>query len=121
MRQARNSNVRPEFLLTPFDVMKFGSEEDPCFGKLYDLSELECQNCGDQEQCSILFLSKLRKKRLETEKKFPMKDLEIDNLEFKKEVRDYISKKRGQGFTDIKIKRFVKKKFNINPTKSHGL
>jgi len=113
MRTPRNSNFSPESLLIPFDVMKFGSEEDPCFGKLFDLSTPECQNCGDQEQCSILFFSKVKKQRLLFEKNNPVKDLEIDKLEFKEEIKSYIARKLKQGFKKSKIPNLVYKKFKI--------
>jgi hypothetical protein len=116
MRKSRDSNLREEVLLKPFDVSKFGSEDDPCFGKLYDLEEEECQYCGDHEFCGIAFTQRLKKLRQNQEKQIPMKDREIDDLEFKAEVRDFIEKKREQGFRDPKIQRFIRKKFKIkNP------
>ena len=42
-------------LLKPIDITKYGSENDPCFGKLYDLGADECKRCGDSELCSAVY------------------------------------------------------------------
>lgn len=44
-----------DFLLRGFDAKKFGSVDDPCFGKLYKMSTQECSNCGDSEFCSVVY------------------------------------------------------------------
>jgi hypothetical protein len=117
MRKERDSKVAKEELIFPFDVTKFGSEEDPCFGKLYDLTEPECQACGDHELCGISFMAKLKQKRIAYESDTPVKDLKIDNLELGKEVKDFYRVKITQGFTDRRIKSMINKKFHIHQTK----
>ena len=37
----------------PVDITKFGSEDDPCFGKYYDLTVKQCKICGDADFCKI--------------------------------------------------------------------
>lgn len=64
-------------LMKPIDITKFGSDDDPCFGKLYNLSAEECRRCGDQELCSIVFGQGLHLKRKEVEKETRFKDIEI--------------------------------------------
>jgi hypothetical protein len=118
MRKSRDSNIREEVLLKPFDVTKLGSEDDPCFGKLYDLEEEECQYCGDHEFCGIAFTQRLKKLRQNQEKQIPMKDREIDDLEFKAEVRGYILRKREQGFKESKIQRLIRNKYKIKNSKT---
>lgn len=117
MRYPRNNNIKPELLLQPFDVMKFGSEDDPCFGKHYDLSTDECQSCGDQEICGISFMGRLKRKRIEAEKERPVKDLEIDDLEHRKDIRDFITKSRELGFNKKRTLKRLSKKFSININK----
>lgn len=121
MRKARNSKVPKEQLLTPFNVMDFGSENDPCFGSLYDLTTDECQACGDNELCSISFINSLKRKRLEYENHTPVKDLEIDALELNKEINEYYSIKVTQGFTDRRIRKNIVKKFHIHESKVNDI
>jgi hypothetical protein len=77
-------------LLKPLKVTQMGTRKDPCFGKLYDLTEKDCKVCGDSELCSITFTQKMgiQRKDLEESKKF--KDLEI--LLNKRDVRIFIRK-----------------------------
>lgn len=91
-RRERDSEVPDKLLLQPLDLSKFGTENDPCFGKLYDLKADECQICGDFEICAVAFSQKLNGKRLKFEETNKMKDLEEVELT---DVRDAIE-------TDIK-------------------
>lgn len=113
-RKSRDSKIPPQQLLTPFDVSKFGSEEDPCFGKLYSLMEEECQLCGDNEVCAIVFANRAHAKRIEQEKKTPILDLTIDKLEKDKDIKEYIAKLKKKGFKKSLIKYRVKKRFRVN-------
>ena len=76
-RKERTASIKPEELLKPIDFRKFGSDDDPCFGKLYDLSAKECKMCGDQELCGVVFAHNLHnvRKNIESESKF--KDLDL--------------------------------------------
>ena len=65
-------------ILTPIKLSDLGSENDPCFGKLYDLTQDECKMCGDSEICCIKTAEYLGKTRKELEEKHQYKDL--DNL-----------------------------------------
>jgi len=89
-RKSRKRSVEPQTFLHPINIKDFGDpEKDPCFGKLYDLSANECQICGDFELCSIAFAQKLQQKRLVAETKTKTKDLELNELDFKREVRKF--------------------------------
>lgn len=78
--------------ITSIDVL--GTENDPCFGKSYDLTTTECKMCGDSELCAIVFAQKLNKTRAEIEKESHFKDLEklIDIKGVKKYMRSLIRK-----------------------------
>lgn len=112
-REPRDSNINPSTYLKPFDITKFGTEEDPCFGKEYDLKAPECGMCGDIEACSIAFMlnSTRLRTQLETENKY--KDLEEADLLKKKKIKAFIQKKRADGWGDTKIVVKLKTKFNL--------
>lgn len=58
------------------DIGIFGSENDPCFGKLFSLDANECQRCGDNEICAIVTAQKNKVRRENVESKGSFKDLE---------------------------------------------
>lgn len=40
--------------MTPFSYLNLGSEDDPCFGKLYSIKSKICSKCGDCEACAVV-------------------------------------------------------------------
>lgn len=76
-RKEREASVKPKALLTPLDFTKFGTDDDPCFGKLYDLSAPECKICGDQELCGVVFSQNMHIVRKDIEDKSKFKDLDL--------------------------------------------
>jgi hypothetical protein len=117
-RNARDSKVPDKVLLKPFDVTKFGSEDDPCFGKEYDLNADECQICGDIEICSIAFAQKQLRVRAQLEAENKFKDLEEVSMVSEGKVRDFIQAKRMEGWGDTKIKIKIRTKFNLTKEQS---
>ena len=111
-RESRDSKVPAKLLLKPFDVTKFGSEDDPCFGKHYDLVADECQVCGDVEVCAIAFANAahLRRAKIESETKF--KDLEEEEILFKARIKEFIKKQRAKAKGDTLITILAAKKFD---------
>jgi len=102
-REPRDSQTPDKILLTPFDVTKFGSAEDPCFGKEYDLNADECHICGDVEICAIAFMHKGKAIRTQLESEHKYKDLEeAEMIKFQK-VKEFINEKRLLGWGDMKI------------------
>lgn len=63
-------------ILTPIKISDLGTDNDPCFGKLYDLTTPECKMCGDSELCSIKTAEHLGKTRKELETTHQYKDLD---------------------------------------------
>lgn len=41
-------------VMVPFKYKDLGSENDPCFGKLYSIKAKECKVCGDCEACAVV-------------------------------------------------------------------
>lgn len=110
-RSPRDSKIPDKSLLKPFDITKFGSEDDPCFGKAYDLNSDECHICGDVEVCAIAFMHHSQSIRLELEKTNKYKDLEEAEMIAIRKVKDFISEKRLEGWGDIRITTIAYKKF----------
>lgn len=76
-------------ILKAININSIGSNNDPCFGKEYNLTTKECKICGDSELCCIAFANAMGKTRKELEKENKYKDLEIlvDKQAFKKTIR----------------------------------
>ena len=75
-RKKISKSESKDSLLVPFDVTKLGSNEDPCFGKLFLPTDPTCKICGDAEFCSIVMMQAVNIKRLKVEAKASYKDLE---------------------------------------------
>ncbi len=89
-RTARNSHFSNQSLLVPFDCLDFGDpEKDPCFGKHYDLMDDTCLTCGDIEWCATIFNQKLVSRRIAEEKDGNNYDLEIDQLELNRDIKNH--------------------------------
>lgn len=114
MRKIRDSKIPDEALLKPFDVAKFGSDEDPCFGTLYSLTAEECLVCGDHELCAIVFANQAHVKRVKDEKKHPALDMEIDKLELAKDIQDLNKVLVGKGFGRMLRFRRLRQRFRID-------
>ena len=115
MQQARDSGVKPEALLVPFDVTQFGGPEDPCFGKELDLKSDECSICGDVELCSIAMMQGIHATRLLLEKEHKYKDLEEVNMIALDKAREFVNEKVLEGWGPTRIKAVIKRKFELTP------
>ena len=77
-RKTRNKvKLTDKEMLKPIDIELFGSDDDPCFGKLYKLSTPECKRCGDSEICATVMAQRLNVKRKGIESKNRFKDIEL--------------------------------------------
>ena len=102
-------------LVEPFDITKFGSDEDPCFGKLNDPKAPECKLCGDFEFCAIVMAESLKSRRVKEEAKTEYKDLSgTPDLE---QVRQFMAKKLDK-HSKPKIIALAVKKFGISKVKA---
>ena len=113
-REKRDTiDLSDQEMLKPLDITKFGSDKDPCFGKLYNLNASECKRCGDSEICGTKFSqTKLNSDRESTESKDRYKDLELGPSVA--DMETYIASLRLKGYKDGKVIRLTKKKFNTD-------
>lgn len=83
------------------DFKSIGSNDDPCFGKSYDLTTEECKMCGDSELCCAVFAQALGKtrKKLEDENHFKDLDVLVDKVAIFKTIKSNI--KKGMAKKDI--------------------
>jgi len=108
-----------DFLL-PVDITKLGSDEDPCFGKLHDLSASECLECGDSDFCALAKAQNLHTVRFNIEQNQRFKDTEESDLEMVKkrtEAAKLIGKYRKKGLK--RIKTILKVSHELNMTKDN--
>lgn len=66
--------------MKPIRLEQLGSDEDPCFGKLYSLTAPECARCGDYEACSVASQTRMLKETAKEEKSKPFKDIQEAEL-----------------------------------------
>lgn len=106
-RKSRNKIDKSKFdLLKPIDVLSMGSDDDPCFGKHYDLLAKECRMCGDSEFCAIV-----KSQNLKIDNLLERGDQKFKDIEEAKLVKDskiekakvLIDKYKKQGLRNTKI------------------
>jgi hypothetical protein len=89
-RERRNKLAGVELGKPIFDIALLGTEDDPCFGKGYELTNEICIGCGDIEACAAVFSQNQIKVRLEFERDDHDLDLKIDKLELHKQQMEFI-------------------------------
>lgn len=91
MKEKKEKKSKPKLNpLIPIKLEDIGDvNNDPCFGRGYDLSTDECKQCGDSELCAIKFAAELGKTRKQLEQENNYKDLEplIDTKAVFKTIR----------------------------------
>jgi len=116
IREERDSDISEKLLLKPLNLEKFGTKDDPCFGKLYDLRAPECQVCGDFEACSVAYSQRLHDKRSKFEEENPMKDLEeIEITDTRDEIEKMIKTQKQKKIPTYLIRVNVSHKFPDYP------
>ena len=107
-------SLKPDDFLEPIDITQFGTDNDPCFGKLYNLAEPECKRCGDSALCGIVFGQNLNVKRAEIESNNRFKDLEKPSEEDKpvnKSLINWVKDKLDEGLSRGEIIKKAKNTF----------
>jgi hypothetical protein len=107
-REPRNTKKKPD-IMKPFDVSMFGTDDDPCFGKHYDIQAPECASCGDREICSIVLAQNMHKLRAKAElaiggimdKEMPH-DLPIEPVRVKKTILKNLKPGKWVEITEIR-------------------
>lgn len=97
--------------LKPIDITQLGGNQDPCFGKGYDLSTRECKLCGDSELCAIKMAQILRITRKELEEKNNYKDLDV--LEDTQGIKKYIRLLKRKGLKRREVFNKTSEKFEV--------
>lgn len=97
--------------LDVIDVTQLGSNNDPCFGKGYNLSIKECKLCGDSELCALKMAQVLKITRKEFEEKNHYKDL--DTLEDVDGIKKYMRNLKRKGLTRKEIVSKCNTKFEV--------
>jgi Na+-translocating ferredoxin:NAD+ oxidoreductase RnfC subunit len=111
-RKKRNKIDKSKLDMTvPLDILKLGSEEDPCFGKHHDPKAEECGRCGDAEICSIVCGQKLHLKRENIEKEKKFKDIQKDETKTEKTLNQLVMdklKSKGGKMRVIVLAKYIK-------------
>ena len=129
MAKKRQERDTEEFndidLMEPVDVSIFGTDDDPCFGKLYDLSADECQRCGDAEFCALKAGQYLNKERKQIESKESFLDIEEEGgveeaqvVDEDKKVKKAIRRHIRKGLSYLKVRKAIRKKYPDYPKES---
>ncbi|MAO08040.1 MAG: hypothetical protein CL596_04935 [Alteromonas sp.] len=99
-------------ILKPIDINKFGTKDDPCFGKEYDLSTDECSRCGDSELCAAVFgQTTLKKTRDKVESKNRFKDKELFEDDKNPALTKWVRDKKEEGLKRSEIIKKAKATF----------
>ena len=122
MRRSRKRSIPVSSFIRPILIYDFGDEEkDPCFGKLYDLTEVECQACGDKEFCAIVTSQKAKSRRIELEKEEGSLDKEMNKAELHLDIKDYVEDLIASGKSRMLAIQRASKKFHVNRSKIKSL
>lgn len=97
--------------LEPIDITSLGSNNDPCFGKGYNLATKECKMCGDSELCAFKMSQALNITRKELEDKNHYKDL--DMLEDIKGIKKFMRSLIRKGKDKKEIVKKTSEKFEV--------
>lgn len=97
--------------LEPIDLAKVGTADDPCFGKLYDLSTEECKRCGDSELCCTVFSQSMDKARKKFEKSNRVKDMELTEPKVNEALAKWVKEKKDEGLKRSEVIKKAKKTF----------
>ncbi len=114
----------------PIDITKFGSDDDPCFGKHFDMTTKQCKVCGDAQFCQIktgqnqhlLRDGKSKEKEYldynpENNELTTSNELECD-VTTKKRVVRFMKRKIAKGVKPIKIRKLAIEKYEISKSDS---
>lgn len=117
-RKKRNKINKKEVDFTmPITIDKFGTDEDPCFGKHYSPKAKECGVCGDCEICMIIQAQTQKVLRSKVESEGSFKDLEETRVpmeELHKYIVKMIKKEYDKSIRFNLLCAKVKKKFDPN-------
>lgn len=108
-RRERKETKGVDFM-KPIDVTAFGTADDPCFGKLYNLSTNECKRCGDSELCCVVFAQNMKKERTSEKVKSRFKDEELDMVPNEALIK-WVKERKKEGLTRQEVIKKAKRTF----------
>ncbi len=120
-RKSRETEEYQEIdLMEPVDITLFGTDDDPCFGKHYDLKADECQRCGDSEFCALKMGQTLNKERkqIESSTKFLDVDEEVNSTDETERVKKSVRRAIRKGTSLLKVKKLIGRKYPEFPKES---
>lgn len=121
-REPRDNEHEEIDVIVPVDISILGTDDDPCFGKLYDLSTDECQRCGDSEFCALKMGQTMNTKRKLIEESNEFLDIteepEDTQEEHTKKIRKSIRRAVKKGYSFLKVKKMVAKNYPDYPKES---
>lgn len=106
-------------IFKPLSITDIGSNNDPCFGKSYDLSTKECKLCGDSELCAIAFAQSMKTTRKDLESQNHYKDLDV--LVDTKGIKKFIRGLKRNGEEKKAIIQKVMRKYEITRDDARAL
>lgn len=116
-RKAREDIKKKDFDLSkPINVLGMGSDDDPCFGKHYDLVSPECRACGDSEFCIVANSQNLKSRGITVSSQQRFKDIEEADKELtkkRKKAKKLIKEYQGRGLKKFKILIKVSEEINL--------
>lgn len=119
MRVAKDkSTMSDNEFQKPLDISTIGTDDDPCFGKLFEPATEECSGCGESELCAVVCMHYNGTQRKAIAKKQKFKDqkpsAETESFmafdDYQKIVEKYVKKNTPVTFT--KILSAMNKKYN---------
>lgn len=101
----------------PLDISKFGSDEDPCFGKLYDLNAKQCKICADSDFCAIKMsqTQNVKRKELNKQNEF-IEEFDIVNKvdkTTKKKAKKFMQRRIDKGHKGMLIRKAAMKNYGL--------
>jgi len=111
MRKSRQEiAIAKEEALEYMDPLQFGSASDPCFGKLYSLTDPACQACADSVFCANKVKLSLGQAVLKDNADYL--DTEVKEA-LEASAAKYIKKKLSKGRPHSLIIKLAKRKFKL--------
>ena len=93
----------------PIDIYNLGGEDDPCFGKLHDLSAIECRRCGDSELCQVATAQRQMIDRVKDDAPYMDKKFDNDHRAYK-----YIKRRLSLSKTESSIINTASTKYGVS-------
>ena len=109
-RSRKEIEIEDEQLLSYMNPLDFGTEKDPCFGKLFSLTAEECTICGDATFCASRYKLRLAAQITDFDDNNPSIKLQENKLSAAEVA---IKQKVERGVSHNIIVKGIKKRYNL--------